>query len=236
MSYFVSTYMEDKPLNQKDAQTYGIQNMLKASWHCGTLQTSWPGHPASQQVAEMLHRKVQRDILLRNGVKESHIEVCEGLSSALRSLWTQPLSLDTDRPITMRGFQGQVALCCPPSPDEWMVKENGKTIRKHGMRDGVKVPSIKRILEKQAQNPDTIRTIADPRCSFYVMRLLKPKPVQIEVARSLVKEVQTKDVRRLQEMWLEAGLMEEADDGTANSRYKIVGKRSGPCGEEKRAL
>lgn len=177
VQYFMTQYMYDKVLIERDRAKYNVSNLLTATWHCGETKMTHPGHPASQQTAEMLHRKVTRDVLLGNKPKKTHMEVVTAFADACE-LWCSPLvDASTDRPLTLSAPSNCLALCFPPTPDAWMLQDSSRCMRQHGMTDPVKVCSVKTILDAYTKENPTIHAINEQKNSFYVCGLLKPRTV-----------------------------------------------------------
>ena len=139
VQYFMAQYMYDKVLIERDRAKYNVSNLLTATWHCGETKMTHPGHLASQQTAEMLHRKVKRDVLRGNKPKKTHMEVVTAFADACQ-LWCSPLvDASTDRPLTLSAPSNCLALCFPPTPDAWMLQDSSRCMRQHGLTNPVKV-------------------------------------------------------------------------------------------------
>ena len=200
VQYFMTQYMYDKVLIERDRAKYNVSNLLTATWHCGETKMTHPGHLASQQTAEMLHRQVKRDVLLGSKPKKTHMEVVTAFADACQ-LWCSPLvDASTDRPLTLSAPSNCLALCFPPTPDAWMLQDSSRCMRQHGMTNPVKVCSVKTISDAYTKEKPTIHAINEQKNSFYVCGLLKPRTVPPDLAKSLVQELKTTNVTELTEL------------------------------------
>ena len=78
----------------------------------------------------------------------------------------------------------------------------------------MKIATVARIVEAWAEDAKSVRVINDPKCStrrFYVMQVAHPGPVDYTLARSLVKELKTRDVRALRTIWESCNVLEQED-------------------------
>ena len=103
--------MQELTLSMADSEIYGVMTLISASWHTGLQLISPPGFPASQQSAEMTHRKVKRDVLGKLGPKASHLDVLKKLEEVLQ-IWVTPpkdtQSSRSDRPLSLSAPAGSV--------------------------------------------------------------------------------------------------------------------------------
>ncbi|CAE7430149.1 unnamed protein product [Symbiodinium sp. CCMP2592] len=200
-AYLRRQYFHEGPV---DAQIYGIETGLKASFWYGHASKTVAGHPPSQQQSEASHRQFKR--IVGKSPNDKLPAVIERCKSAV-ALWSS-VSTSTEASyglVTPSGNTGGV----PLSPDLWMVQRDGTGLWRHHLPGSgtVIVPAVWRIHDDVGRTPSCVveDSFSTGRC--FIMRTGTPGPVDSGHARQMMAQLRTRNVPQLKALLQQHGVL-----------------------------